>query len=1163
MPTFVSKKPRLKNRQQRLVRNEREPLRPMTTAPALDPIASKTAATSSFREVIARLQRGDRTIELHGLPTTLAAFLVTHVQRSLPRPLLVVAADENRAEQWRDDLQAIAGEEIVRYFPAWDVDLYDRSSPSQEVTGLRIEALDRLARKRPAIIVAPAAALVTPVIPPHALELGMLSLKINGEYPLDQLASHLVDTGFERVPMVDAVGQFSVRGGIVDISPVGVDHPVRLEFFGDEIESIRAFDLSSQRSVCALDTVDVLPAREVLLSPPFFQDYSAAVQAASDETGIDLTEVRDQLELGGSLEGVEVYMAILYGRDGGLFEYLENPVLFCDDETECAAVLESALLPSYKEYERHADRKTHLPPDRIIRDQTWLMQQIGAQTRLVSNLLSPGESAIRFDAREPQIVYGELPVLRQEITRLSSQRFEVHVLAESQGQCNRLEEILSDWSETLAFGLGSLQRGFVFPEAKIALYNDHEIFSRQKQRYRYRRFREAKPISGFQTLQLGDVVVHVDHGIGRYRGIRRLELGGRDHDCLEIAYQGDDKLFIPVEQLNRLRKYSSADAEPPLLNRLGSNAWEKLKERTREEIFKMASELIQLYAERKTRPGVQYGSDTPLQRELEAAFPFQETPDQLRTMEEVKKDMESPNPMDRLVCGDVGYGKTEIAVRGAFKAVCAGKQVAVLVPTTILAQQHYQTFTERMAQMPVRIEVLSRFRTAKAQKEIVKDLNQGKVDILVGTHRILSKDVKFADLGLLVVDEEQRFGVKHKEQIKKLKRLVDVIALTATPIPRTLHMSLMGSRDMSVINTPPQDRLPIHTEIIAFDEDRITQAIAREIQRGGQVYFVHNRIRSIFRLAQYLEELLPQVRFAVAHGQMPARQLETIMHDFLERKHDCLISTMIIESGIDIPSVNTILVNRADMLGLGQLYQIRGRVGRSKERAYAYLLVPKGKRLTKKSRLRLRAIEEFADLGSGFNIAMRDMEIRGAGNIIGAQQHGFIAAVGFDLYCRLLDEAVRELKGEVPDTVVEPDIKISVTAYIPDEYVPDTDLKMEFYQRLAEARRIVDLLSIVEEMQDRFGRMPYQAQSLLNIMEIKIMAGQLGLAGVQLEKSRLRLIFPEEVGVSPADIQQLVQKSSVELEFDVGERLTVETFIRATDEQERLTKAKDIIQEMV
>ena len=1133
------------------------------TSPSLDPIARKTAATASFKEVVARLERGERCIDLHGLSRTLAAFLVTHVQRSLPRPLLVVAADEDRAEQWRDDLQAIAGEEIVRYFPGWDVDLYDSRSPSLEISGLRIEAVDRLARKQPAIVVAPAAALVTPVIPPHALELGMLNLKVNGEYPLDQLASHLVDIGFDRVPMVDAIGQFSVRGGIVDISPMGVERPVRLEFFGDEIESIRSFDLSSQRSVGAIEAITVLPAREVLLSPPFFQDYAAAVDTAGTEAGVDLNALKDQLELGGSLEGIEVYMSILYGRDDGLFEYLENPVLFCDDEAEIAGELGSAFLPSHKEYERHADRKTHLPPDRIVRDGAWLTQQMKGRTRLVSNLFTAAEGAVSFDSREPQIIHGELPVLRQQITKLASEGFEVHVLAETQGQCNRLEEILSDWSETLALGLGALQRGFVFPQAKIALYNDHEIFSRQKQRYRYRRFKEAKPISGFQALHQGDVVVHEDHGIGRYRGIRRLELGGRDHDCLEIAYQGDDKLFIPVEQLNRLRKYSSADAEAPLLNRLGSNAWEKLKERTREEIFKMASELIQLYAERKTRPGVQYAPDTPLQRELEAAFPYQETPDQLRTMEDVKKDMESSNPMDRLVCGDVGYGKTEIAVRAAFKAVCAGKQVAVLVPTTILAQQHYQTFTERMAQMPVRVDVLSRFRTAKAQRQVVSDVNQGRVDILIGTHRILSKDLRFADLGLLVVDEEQRFGVKHKEQIKKLKRQVDVIALTATPIPRTLHMSLMGSRDMSVINTPPQDRLPIHTEIIAFDEDRITQAIAREVQRGGQVYFVHNRIRSIFRLAQYLEELLPQVRFAVAHGQMPARQLETIMHDFLERKYDCLVSTMIIESGIDIPSVNTILVNRADTLGLGQLYQIRGRVGRSKERAYAYLLVPKGKRLTKKSRMRLRAIEEFADLGSGFNIAMRDMEIRGAGNIIGAQQHGFIAAVGFDLYCRLLDEAVRELKGEVADTGIEPDIKISVTAYIPDDYVPDTDLKMEFYQRLADAQRIVDLLSIVEEMQDRFGRMPYQAQSLLNIMEIKIMASQLGLAGVQLEKSRLRLIFPDELSPSPTDIQRLVHKSSVDLEFDVGERLTVETFIRASDEQERLAVAKDIIQELV
>ncbi|MFH1571550.1 MAG: TRCF domain-containing protein, partial [Gemmatimonadota bacterium] len=446
---------------------------------------------------------------------------------------------------------------------------------------------------------------------------------------------------------------------------------------------------------------------------------------------------------------------------------------------------------------------------------------------------------------------------------------------------------------------------------------------------------------------------------------------------------------------------------------------------------------------------------------------------------------------------------------------------------------------------------------------VVDQLRQGKVDILIGTHRILSKDIHFRDLGLLVIDEEQRFGVKHKEKLKELKRLVDVVTLTATPIPRTLHMSLMGSRDMSVINTPPQDRLPIHTEILSFDEERIIEAVSREIARQGQVYFVHNRIQSIYSLVQYLQEILPQVRFAVAHGQMPSRQLEQIMHDFLERKYDCLVSTMIIESGIDIPSVNTILVNRADMLGLSQLYQIRGRVGRSKERAYAYLLVPKGKHLTRKSRLRLRAIEEFSDLGSGFNIAMRDMEIRGAGNLLGAQQHGHIAAVGFDLYCRLLDEAVRELKGEAVEAAVEPDIKIGATAYIPDDYVPDTDQKMEFYQRLAEARRTVDLLSIREEMQDRFGRLPWQARSLMHIMEIKVMARQLGLAAAQLEKSRFRLVYPEEMELAPADIARMVSKSSAKLEFSVGERLTIETFIPATDEQERLEKARDIVRDLL
>ena len=1135
----------------------------MTPAQSLDHIARKTAQTAGFREVVSRLEHGDQSVFLHGLPTALTAFLLAHVQRSLPRPVVVVASNEDAAEQWRDDLQAIAGEEVIHYLPAWDVALYDSRSPSQEISGLRIEAVARLARREPTIVVAPVAALLSPVIPPHALELGTLSLRVGQECPPDEVTGHLVDAGFERVPMVDGVGQFSLRGGILDVFSFGAEHPCRLEFFGDEIESIRRFEVATQRSVDTCEQVDILPAREVILNRPFYDDYLGAIEAMEKDGGVDLTALKDQIELGHSLEGVEVFMPVLYGTDNGLFEYLCDPIVFSEESDDLEAEIDKALRPSRQEYRRHADRGTYLPPARLLRDGEWLAGQLEHLTRVQQAPVTSADGAVRFGAREPRMAQGELAVLHQDIAELGRDDYEIHILSESQGQLHRLEELFTDWSDLLVFDLGTLHRGFVYPEARIALLNDHEIFSRQRARYRYRRFKAAKPIATFEALQVGDFVVHVNHGIGRYLGIRRLELGGREHDCLAVTYQSDDKVFVPVDQLDRLRKYSSSEGDTPILNRLGTTAWEKLKERTKEEIFEMAGELVKLYAERKSRSGFQFSADSPMIRELEASFPYQETPDQLRAVEDVKRDMESASPMDRLVCGDVGYGKTEVAVRAAYKAVCDGRQVAILVPTTILAQQHYETFTERMEHTPARIEVLSRFRTAKDQKEVVEELRQGKVDVLIGTHRILSKDIHFRDLGLLVIDEEQRFGVKNKEKLKELKRMVDVVTLTATPIPRTLHMSLMGTRDMSVINTPPQDRLPIHTEILHFDEERIVEAISREISRQGQVYFVHNRIQSIQSLVEYLQEILPQVRFAVAHGQMPSRQLERIMHDFLDRKYDCLVSTMIIESGIDIPSVNTILVNRADMLGLGQLYQIRGRVGRSKERAYAYLLVPKGKHLSRKSRLRLRAIEEFSDLGSGFNIAMRDMEIRGAGNLLGAQQHGHISAVGFDLYCRLLDEAVRELKGEQVEPAVEPDIKIGATAYIPDGYVPDTDQKMEFYQRLADARRIVELLAIREEMEDRFGRLPWQARSLMHIMEIKVMARQLGLAGAQLEKSRFRMVFPEDLEITPADIARLVKKSSADLEFSVGERLTVETFIPATDEQERLEKARDIVRELL
>ena len=1132
----------------------------MDSAHSLDHIVRLTSQTDSFKEVAARLANGQQHLLFHGLPTTLAAFLASYIRNALERPVLIVAADEDRAEQWRDDLQVIAGEQIVHYFPAWDVGIYDQQSPDLEITSLRVAAAARLMRGEPAIVVAPAAALLDPLIPPHALELGTEVLKVGEERDLDALCSHWVACGFDRVAAIDGIGQFSLRGGILDIYPFGVEYPYRCEFFGDEIESIRRFDVSTQRSLSTCEEAWVLPAREVLLDSLFYEDYLQRIEAAGEAEA--LAPLKDQLELGESLDGIESYISLLYGRDDGLFEYLKEPVIFLEEREDIATALDKALAKPRQEYERSRQKESRMSPSALLRDGDWLTAQLDNRTRLEPAPLGQLDDAVRFEAAEPRVFAGERALLQQEIDRLATESYAIHIRCETKGQASRLQEIFADCPE-IHFGLGSLHRGFTFPQAQLALLNDHEIFSRQKRRYRYRRFKAAKSIANYGALQRGDFVVHIDHGIGRYSGIRRLRIGGREHDCLAVTYQDQDRVFVPVEQLDRLRKYSSAEGEIPLLSKLGSAAWEKLKERTREEIFKMASELVHLYAERKARPGFVFSTDGPLHRELEAAFPFQETPDQLRTMEEVKKDMEAPHPMDRLVCGDVGYGKTEVAVRAAFKAICDHKQTAVLVPTTILAEQHFQTFSERMGHTPARVEVLSRFRSPKEQQQILQDLKNGHIDVLIGTHRILSKDIRFRDLGLLIVDEEQRFGVRHKERLKQLKRLVDVLTLTATPIPRTLHMSMMGARDMSVINTPPQDRLPIHTEILAFDEARIAEAIHREVERGGQVYVVHNRVQSIQRLVEYLQDLLPQVRFGVAHGQMPPRQLEKVMVGFLERKYDCLVCTMIIESGIDIPSVNTIIVNRADALGLSQLYQIRGRVGRSNERAYAYLLVPKGKKLTKKSRMRLRAIEEFADLGSGFNIAMRDLEIRGAGNLVGAQQHGFIAAVGFDLYCRLLDEAMREIKGDYAPDNPEPEIKIAVSAYIPDEYLRDPDQKMEFYQRLADASRIVDLLDIREEMQDRFGRLPQPARSLMHIMEIKIMARQLGLASVRLEQSRFRLAFLPDRPVSPADIQKMVEQCSVQLDFDLGEQLEIEVRVPGRDEIERLEKARNILEEIL
>jgi transcription-repair coupling factor (superfamily II helicase) len=711
------------------------------------------------------------------------------------------------------------------------------------------------------------------------------------------------------------------------------------------------------------------------------------------------------------------------------------------------------------------------------------------------------------------------------------------IFCDGDGQRRRLGELLSEYDVVTPMEPRRISEGFGLPDAGLWFLSDSEIFHRAATRKKTRRFKEGIALASYQSLQPGDFVVHIDYGIGRYNRLETIVVDGRKRDCLLIYYAGDDKVYVPIEEFARVQKFAGKEGAPSL-SYLGTGAWERTKAKAKKAIMDMAEELIALYAKRQALPGHAFPPDSSWQKELEAAFPYEETPDQEKTIDEIKSDMMRSIPMDRLVCGDVGYGKTEVAIRAAFKAVEAGKQIAVLVPTTILAQQHLNTFRERMAQFPVKIEMLSRFRSPKDIKAVKEGIKNGAVDIVIGTHMLLQKSIEFKDLGLLVIDEEHRFGVAHKEKIRHLKTQVDTLTLTATPIPRTLQLSLLGARDMSVINTPPKDRLPIATEVALFSDRTIFEAIERELARGGQVFFVHNRVESIDAIYRYLKKLLPTVNIVVGHGQMPERTLERVMFDFLNKKYQLLLATTIIESGLDMPSVNTIIINRADKLGLAQLYQLRGRVGRSARRAYAYLLVPPLKMLTEKARKRLRAIEEFTELGSGYHLALRDLEIRGAGNILGAQQHGFIEEIGFDLYCRLLEEAVAEIKHKGPATQkIDMKIITDLDLFLPESYVEDPNLRVELYRSISEIRETEKLYAFIDELKDRFGAFPDAVENLLNLAETRILAGNIGVEKIVFKDGDLSLDFFKGRIFSKLEIEGWHRRISAKMEFKSFEGL--------------------------
>ena len=998
------------------------------------------------------------------------------------QPLIVITSDNERAQFLKSDLETL-GLENSLYFPPGGTRPYDTGRiRDTAVTAQRSDVIDRIRESEKYVVVTPAEALFEKMASPERFSRAALILRKGNEMDPDELAGKLIDQHYQSVSFVNEPGEVARRGGIIDIFPFAGGYPVRLEFFGNEIDSIREFDPDSQRSVAFLDQIRLIPNLESfnggggqsLIS--FFS--GDAVIAAVDYPGI-LSELNRLFH-----EAQERYASLSTSAPSGTpAERYLAPEEFSGEVRQYPRVLFGAL-----------------PSDLDADDQ------------------------IALGARPQPDFNSSVKLLRRNLADLSGEGIDTWILCDNEGQRNRFEELLGEPGPELRYRLvvDTLHRGFILPDAALAVYTDHQIFNRYhrpKTRGAVRRggisFKELK------DLNVGDYVVHVDHGIGKFAGFRKITVRGAEQESVVLRYQDDSILYVNVSSLHKLQKYSGKDGTAPKMTKLGSGEWARKKAKTRKRVKDIARDLIALYAKRKARQAWAFSPDNAMQTELEASFMYEETPDQAKVIADVKADMMNEMPMDRLVCGDVGFGKTEVAVRAAFKAVLDGKQVAVMVPTTILADQHWKTFRERMKDFAVNIEVISRFRSKARQTDILKRTKKGEVDILIGTHRLASKDVEFRDLGLLIVDEEQRFGVSIKEKLKEIRATVDVLTLTATPIPRTLQFSLMGARDLSVINTPPPNRQPVLTEIHSFDPRLIRDAIMQEVSRGGQVFFIHNRVQNIEEIADMVRSLVPNIRVQFAHGQMPGNRLEKIILDFYDHKFDVLVSTNIVENGIDIANANTIVINHANHFGLSELHQLRGRVGRSNRKAYCYLITPPMESLTLESRRRLLALEEYSDLGSGFNIAMRDLDIRGAGDILGAEQSGFVNEVGFEMYNKILNDAVRELKETefsdlFKDTKATPErsetnVEVDYSALLPDDYVTDNVERLNLYRRLSGTLDEKELDDWRDELIDRFGPLPEAAQNLISASRIKILAGQLWLEKVTIRAGRMWLQCPDHV----------------------------------------------------
>jgi transcription-repair coupling factor (superfamily II helicase) len=1085
----------------------------------------KTAIARSGMDVPARV--------VSGLTPAAKALFVAAAANSLPHGVvLYVLPSDADIEQAVEDvaffvaaMEGLPGAEAERAilpFPSHEVDPYRGLAPHVGVTSVRARALHGIGAGTARVVVASASALMPRISAPRRLLGAALDLKPGQEIAPTDLAELLIDAGFTREDPADEHSEFAVRGGIVDIFPAGESQPIRLEFVGDTIESMRRYDAATQRSVESIDQVSIVPLHDVLgvSAADHELDRAATVfdyLGLRNDSRIVVSE-RDEVDAA----AVKLVDQLRQSYEDALARK-EQPLAPAD------------LFANWEGVAARLDQGTHLVA--LGLDDDGLPDGAVAQDFSPARPASPARRTTHVRSQPAVAMHGRVADWVADIRRLRDAGETTLFVAATAGRAERIIELLKEY-EVLAVpvdraddaryaavlvGTGTLSAGFRLPAAGLQIYAEADVFEEERRAPERRRSATKAFLSDLRDLKVNDLVVHVDHGIGMFVGLKQIGVtSDAVQEFLELRYAGEDKLFVPVERLDLVQKYTGASRPP--LDRLGGTSWERAKTRVKKAMRDMAEELLKLYAARKAVPGHAFSSDSHWQQEFEGAFEYELTPDQKTAIADIKRDMESPTPMDRLLCGDVGYGKTEVAMRAAFKAVMDGKQVAVLAPTTVLAFQHQKTLRERFAGFPVRVEMVSRFRSKAEQKDALTDLAAGKVDIIVGTHRLLSQDVTFRDLGLLVVDEEQRFGVAHKERIKQLRKKVDVLTMSATPIPRTLNMSLVGIRDMSIIETPPKDRLSIQTNVVKFDPQVIGRAIRNEMARGGQVFVVHNRVESIFSIGALIQRLVPEARVVVGHGQMGEDLLERAMLDFVARKFDVLLATTIVENGLDIPNANTIIINRADRYGLSQLYQLRGRVGRSDRPAYAYLLIPPEDNLSPVAKKRLAAIKEFSDLGSGFRVAALDLEIRGAGNLLGGEQSGHIESLGFEMYMKLLEETVRELKGEELEDDHRATVNLRVDLRIDEAYVPEQNQRLMLYRKVAAARREEEIDRILEETIDRYGPLPDSVLNLADYGRIRVMADQLGIEAIDREGRTVVLKFRPQAKVDPVRLVSLVRQ---------------------------------------